>query len=94
VDLALDPLPVRKSGSAGNQTRDLWDYSHELLPVDHRSGILQDLSHLKELIASFINVNKNSTKKWPTHYENINQYTSRMVSSGMLRRVALLRTDD
>jgi hypothetical protein len=36
VDRDLDPLLLRKSGSAGNRTRVLWAWSHELLPLDHR----------------------------------------------------------
>jgi hypothetical protein len=31
-----DPVLLRKSGSAGNQTRDLWICSQELWPLDHR----------------------------------------------------------
>jgi hypothetical protein len=30
VDPVPDPLLLRKSGSAGNRTRDLWIFSHEL----------------------------------------------------------------
>jgi hypothetical protein len=33
-----DPLLLRKSGSAGNGTRDLQDCSQELQPLDHRSN--------------------------------------------------------
>jgi hypothetical protein len=35
-----DPLLHRKSGSAGNRTRDLWICSQELWPIDHRDGLL------------------------------------------------------
>jgi hypothetical protein len=38
VDPVPDPQLVRKSGSAGNQTRDLWIFSQELCPLDHRYG--------------------------------------------------------
>jgi hypothetical protein len=38
VDPVLDPLFLRKSGSADNRTRDLWIYSQELWPLDHRGG--------------------------------------------------------
>jgi hypothetical protein len=31
-----DPLLLRKFGSAGNRTRDLWICSQELWPLDHR----------------------------------------------------------
>jgi hypothetical protein len=35
-----DPLLLRKSGSTKNRTRDLWIYSQELWPLDHRGGQL------------------------------------------------------
>jgi hypothetical protein len=38
VDPVPDPPLLRKSGSAGNGTRDLWIHSQELWPLDHRSG--------------------------------------------------------
>jgi hypothetical protein len=40
VDPVPDPLLLRKSGSVGNQTQDLWICSQELWPVDHRGGLL------------------------------------------------------
>jgi hypothetical protein len=36
--LVPDPLLLRKSGSAGNRTRELWVCSQELWPLDHRGG--------------------------------------------------------
>jgi hypothetical protein len=36
VDPVLDPLLIRKSGSSGNWTQDLWICSQELWPLDHR----------------------------------------------------------
>jgi hypothetical protein len=36
VDSVPDPLLLRKSDSAGNQTRDLWICSQELWSLDHR----------------------------------------------------------
>jgi hypothetical protein len=36
VDPVPDPLLLRKSGSAGNRTWDLWICSQELWPLDHR----------------------------------------------------------
>jgi hypothetical protein len=48
VDLALDPLLLRKSGSVGNRSRDLWIYRQELWPLDHRGGRHQ-ISHSKWL---------------------------------------------
>jgi hypothetical protein len=39
VDPVPDPLLFRKSLSAGNRTRDLWVYSQELWPLEHRGGL-------------------------------------------------------
>jgi hypothetical protein len=38
MDHVPDPLLLRKSGSAGNRTQDLWICSKELWPLDHRGG--------------------------------------------------------
>jgi hypothetical protein len=38
VDPVTDPLLPRKSGTAGNRTRDIWICSQELWPLDHRGG--------------------------------------------------------
>jgi hypothetical protein len=38
VDPVPDPLLLRKSGSAGNRTRDFWVSSQELWPLDHKGG--------------------------------------------------------
>jgi hypothetical protein len=38
VEPVSDPLLLRKSGSVGNGTRDLWICSQELWPLDHRSS--------------------------------------------------------
>jgi hypothetical protein len=38
VDPVPDPLLLRKSGSAGNLTRDLWVSNQELWQPDHRGG--------------------------------------------------------
>jgi hypothetical protein len=38
VDPVPDALLLRKSGSAGNRTRDHWICSQELWPLDHRVG--------------------------------------------------------
>jgi hypothetical protein len=40
VDPAPDPLLLRKFGSAGNRTWDLWASSQEFWPLDHRGGLL------------------------------------------------------
>jgi hypothetical protein len=39
VDSVPDPLFLRKSGSPGNRTRDLWICSQKLWPLDHRGGL-------------------------------------------------------
>jgi hypothetical protein len=39
VDPVPDPLLLRKSGSAGNRTQDLWICSQKLWPLDHRVGV-------------------------------------------------------
>jgi hypothetical protein len=38
VDPVPDPLLLRKSGSTGNRTRDLWVCSQEVWLLDHRGG--------------------------------------------------------
>jgi len=38
VDPVPDPLLLRKSGSAGDRTRDLCICSQKLRPLDHRGG--------------------------------------------------------
>jgi hypothetical protein len=38
VDPLPDPLLLRKSGSTGNRTRDLWVCNQKLCPLDHRDG--------------------------------------------------------
>jgi hypothetical protein len=40
VDPVPDPLLLRKSGSVGNRTWDLWICSQKLWPLDHRGGLL------------------------------------------------------
>jgi hypothetical protein len=36
MDPVPDPLVLRKFGSAGHRTRDLWTCSQELWPLDHK----------------------------------------------------------
>jgi hypothetical protein len=36
-----DPLLLRKPGSAGNRTRDLWICNQKLRRLDHRGGLLR-----------------------------------------------------
>jgi hypothetical protein len=42
VDPVPDALLLRKPGSAGNGTRDLWICSQKLWPLDHRGGQVTD----------------------------------------------------
>jgi hypothetical protein len=44
IDPVLDPLLLRKSGNAGNRTRDLWICKQELRPLDHLYRIQPNLS--------------------------------------------------
>jgi len=44
VDPVPDPLLLRKSGSAGDRTRDLCICSQKLWPLDHRGGLVFDNS--------------------------------------------------
>jgi hypothetical protein len=39
VDSVPDPLLLRKCGSAGNRTRDLWICNQEPWPLDHRDSL-------------------------------------------------------
>jgi hypothetical protein len=43
VDPVPDPLLLRKSGSAGNRTRNFWICSQELWPLDHRGDHLRPI---------------------------------------------------
>jgi hypothetical protein len=47
VDPVPDPLPLRKSGGAGDRTRDLCDCSQTRRPPDHR-----DLRYLTKFIVT------------------------------------------
>jgi hypothetical protein len=60
VDLVPDPLLLRKCGSAGNRTRNLWNYSQELRPLDHR-GSLEIIIKLfsGESVIAIINIIRN-----------------------------------
>jgi hypothetical protein len=49
MDPVQDPLLLRKCGSSGNRTRNLWICSQELRPLDHRGGHKNDVP-LKSLI--------------------------------------------
>jgi hypothetical protein len=43
VDPVPDPLLLGKSGRGRNRTRDLWIYSQEIWPLDHRDGHIYSL---------------------------------------------------
>jgi hypothetical protein len=45
VDPVPDPLLLRKAGSAGNRTRDLWVCNQELWTLDHRGCQQMHMSH-------------------------------------------------
>ena len=47
MDPVPDPLLLRKSGSAGDRTRDLCICSHKLWPLDHRRGRFYSGNKLK-----------------------------------------------
>jgi hypothetical protein len=53
VGPVLDPVLLRKSGSVRNRTRDLWIYSQELWPLDHRGGLHISLYELILLVFGF-----------------------------------------
>jgi hypothetical protein len=55
VDPVPDPLLLRKSGSTGNRSRDLWICSQELWPLDHRGGLGLILDSLIERVTTFYN---------------------------------------
>jgi hypothetical protein len=46
VDPIPDHLLLRKSGRAGDRTRDLWICSQKLWPLDHRGSVKQNLNCL------------------------------------------------
>ena len=50
VDPVPDPLLLRKSGSAGNRTRDLCIRSQTLWPLDHRGGLQASKQYIKIFI--------------------------------------------
>ena len=71
MDPVPDPLLLRKSGSAGNRTRDLCICSQnicsqKLWPLDHRGGLHIQLD--KCHFTNVINVNASSTK---SHVETV-----------------------
>jgi hypothetical protein len=51
VDPVPDPLLLRKSGSAGNRTWDLRICSQELLPLDHRGGLVAVAVNLRSTLS-------------------------------------------
>jgi hypothetical protein len=53
VDPVPDPLLRRKSGSVGNQTRDLWICSQELWALDHRDSLVRLRTKAREFLIHY-----------------------------------------
>jgi hypothetical protein len=68
VDPVPDPLLLRKSGSAGNRTWDLWICGQELRPLDHKGDHLKITNnfHLKLI---FNEINKANFKQFPHSHD-------------------------
>jgi hypothetical protein len=47
MDPVRDPPLLRKSGIAGNRTRNLWVCGQELCPLDHSGGLAINVAHFK-----------------------------------------------
>jgi hypothetical protein len=54
VDPVPDPPLLRKSGSAGNWTQDLWICSQKLWPLHHRGGLF-NTKHFSNTVTAGIN---------------------------------------
>jgi len=67
VDPVPDPLLLRKSGSAGDRTRDLCICRQKLWPLDHRGGL--NLDH-RELYVKLVTILK-TTLQFYTYCYNI-----------------------
>jgi hypothetical protein len=62
VDPVPDPLLLRKSGSAGNQTRELWICSQEVGPLDHRGSRIVSRASLNVAVKKkILNADENRT---------------------------------
>jgi hypothetical protein len=94
MDSIPDQLLLRESGTACNRTRDLWVYSQDLWLLDHRGGSsncnsnwnIQEIEQVGiavslELVLQVLGSNLGWEIGW------------RMASSGILPRVALVRSD-
>jgi len=64
VDPVPDPLLLRKSGSAGNRTRDLCICSQKLWPLDHRGGPSSETSALITIVTWQVYTNVIVTIQW------------------------------
>jgi hypothetical protein len=62
MDPIPDPLLLRKSGSPGNRTRDLWICSQELWPLDYRGGNFYTLNSDKTVFGAYSLSNPVSTR--------------------------------
>jgi hypothetical protein len=79
VDSVPDPLLLRESGNAGDQTLNLWICSQEFWPLDHRSMVGKALlCHLnsKSLISEICVV---ADEMWPMHWPNWDSSTKNSV---------------
>jgi hypothetical protein len=52
MDPVAETVLLAQSGSAGNRTRDLWDCSQEVLPLDSRGGRSKDAGEQPQLAQS------------------------------------------
>jgi hypothetical protein len=61
VDPVPDPPPLRKSGSPGNRTRNLWICSQEPWPLDHRGGLINAQHLFIIFIHAFLEFSKKTS---------------------------------
>jgi len=80
VDPVPDPLLLRKSGSAGDRTRDLCICSQKLWPLDHRGGLFFSYTAVYLTMTVFLSINiTDSLRLYPS--TPIDQYFSRWKSA-------------
>jgi hypothetical protein len=76
VDLVPDPLLLRKCGSAGNRTRDLWICKQEVCPLDHLEILDADNNNkrcLKDVACESVDliyVAQDKEKCWDIEHNN------------------------
>jgi hypothetical protein len=64
VDPVPDPLFLRKSGSTGNRTQNLWMCSQELWPLDHRGSLINNIVYVMLSNRWKLTLGKQSKRKW------------------------------